>query len=215
MVGNWIVTHLLARGEDPEAIRILDLQRPSEDIMSRGVAYVKTNVTDEAAVSDAFSQKWPLTVPHLPLTVFHTAAVIRPSDRLKMFLPLCWKVNVDGTKNVLNAAKQAGATCFVATSSGSVGVHRANFWIAPWTRRSKDLVQVLADSTPLPKEHDQFFGNYAVTKIEAERIVCAADSKDSNFRTGCIRPTNGIYGVGADSSATITGMYLRRGENPT
>lgn len=178
------------------------------------MAYVKTNVTDKFSVSDAFSRKWPENVASLPLTVFHTAAVIRPTDRLKVFLPLCRNVNVEGTKNMLDAAKRAGASCLIATSSGSVCIHRPNFWTAPWTRMPKLLTQVISDSTPLPKKHEEFFGNYAVTKIEAERIVRAADDPGSNFRTGCIRPANGVYGVG-DTSATITGTYLRRGGNPT
>lgn len=206
--------HLLARGEDPAAIRVADLQAPNQKTLDRGVAYVKTNITDESSVSDAFSQKWPMTVVHLPLTVFHTAAVIRPTDRLKLFLHLCRNVNVDGTRNVLNAAKNAGASCMIATSSGSVSIHRRNFWIAPWTRTPKGLTQILSDSTPLPKEHEEFFGNYAVTKAEAEKIVRDADSPDSNFRTGCIRPANGVYGIG-DTSATVTGHYLKQGGSPS
>lgn len=206
--------HLLARGEDPAAIRIVDLQKPNHKTLDRGVAFVKTNITDEASVSNAFSQEWPVKAAHFPLTVFHTAAVIRPADRLKVFLPFCRNVNVGGTKNVLEAAKKSGATCFVSTSSGSVAIHRPNFWIAPWTRTPSGLTQVINDSTPLPKEHDEFFGNYSVTKSEAESIVRAADDPKSNFRTGCIRPTNGVYGIG-DTAATITGTYLRHGGNPT
>lgn len=206
--------HLLARGEDPKAIRILDLQQPNLKTMESGVTYIKTNITDEASVSDGFAQKWHDLVVHLPLTVFHTAAVIRPQDRLKMFIPLCRNVNVRGTENVLNAARKAGARCVIATSSGSVAVHRPNFWLPPWSKIPKGLTQVISDSTPLPKTHEEFFGNYPFTKIEAERMVRAADDKASNFRTGCIRPTNGVYGIG-DTTATITGLYLKRGGDPT
>lgn len=202
------------RGEDPAAIRILDLSQPNRKTLDQGVAYVKTNITDENSVSNAFNQQWPMTVVHLPLTVFHTAAVIRPADRLKMFLPLCSNVNVNGARNVLNAAKKAGASCLIATSSGSVAIHRPKFWLPPWKSTPDRFTQVLSDSSPLPKDHYDFFGNYPVTKIEAERMICAADDPKSNFRTGCIRPTNGIYGIG-ETSATITGTYLRTGGNPT
>lgn len=202
------------RGENPETIRILDLSQPNRKTMDRGVAYVKTNITDEASVSSAFNQQWPLTVVHLPMTVFHTAALIRPADRLAMFLPLCRNVNVGGTQNVVNAAKKAGASCLIATSSGSVTVHRTNFWLPPWQKTPKGFTQVVSDSTTLPKEHSEFFGNYPYTKIEAERLVCGANDTAANFRTGCIRPTNGIYGIG-DTAATITGTYLRRGGDPT
>lgn len=177
--------------------------------------FIKTDITDAAAVSAAFEKPWPTSVAHLPLTVFHTAAIIRPQDRLEMFLPLCSKVNVDGTRNIVNAARTAGARCFISTSSGSITLHKPTFWIAPWTKYPKNIVQIISDEAVIPSRHDQFFGNYAVSKAEAERIVRAADDPASNFRTGCIRPANGIYGIGSDVSASITGVYLRKGGSPT
>ncbi|CAL5867367.1 uncharacterized protein PFLUO_LOCUS1583 [Penicillium psychrofluorescens] len=211
LVGNWIVSHMLARGEDPTALRVVDLQEPP----TQGVGFIKANITDELAVTTAFEAPWPAAVAKLPLTVFHTAAVIRPSERLKTFLPMCQKVNVDGTKNILNAAKNAGASCFVSTSSGSITLRRPSFWIAPWKKVPDNLVQIMKDDAKVPQEHDDFFGNYAVSKAEAERFVCSADDPASNFRTGCIRPANGVYGIGSDSSNTFTGQYLRSGGGPT
>ncbi|KAJ5122636.1 hypothetical protein N7448_003771 [Penicillium atrosanguineum] len=215
LVGGWIVSHLLARGEDPTSLRILDLLSPTKEILDLGVTWVKTNITDELAVSTSFEQPWPESVAKLSLTVFHTAAAIRPQDRLEMFLPYCSKVNIDGTKNVMNAAKRSGASCFVSTSSGSVSLHKPNFWIAPWSKLPSRIVQAISDDSKIPEYHDQFFGNYAVTKIEAERIVRSADDQSSNFRTGCIRPANGIYGIGSDAAMTITGVYLRNRGSPT
>lgn len=215
LVGGWIVSHLLARGEDPSAVRVLDLMSPTQDVLDKGVEFVKTNIADELSVTTAFQQPWVEGVAQLPLTVYHTAATIRPHERLEMFLPLCGKVNIDGTRNVLNAAKQAKASCFVSTSSGSITVHKLGFWVAPWTKLPKRAFQVLSDEAKLPERHDEFFGNYAVTKVEAERMVRAADDPSSNFRTGCIRPANGIYGIGNDASMTITGVYLRKQGSPT
>lgn len=215
LVGGWIVSHLLARGEDPTSLRVLDLLPPTQEILDQGVSYVQTNITDKSAVTAAFAQRWPSSVANLPLTVFHTAATIRPQDRLEIFLPLCSKVNVDGTSNVLDAAKTAGATCFVATSSGSITLHRLGFWIAPWSKYPRHAVQIIHDEAKLPQRHDDFFGNYAVSKASAERIVRTADNPASQFRTGCIRPANGIYGIGNDVSASITGKYLRNGGSPT
>lgn len=211
LVGAWIVSHLLARGEDPKAIRILDLISPEQDILNKGVGWIKTNITDELAVTTAFEEPWAATVTNLALTVYHTAAIIRPQDRLKSFLPLSRKVNIDGTQNVLNAAKAAGATAFIWTSSGSIALHQPTFWIAPWATQPKRVVQVISDSTKLPESHYQFFGNYAATKTEAEQLVRAADDPATNFRTGCIRPTNGVYGTGGQANNVITGLYLRNG----
>ncbi|PWY76280.1 NAD(P)-binding protein [Aspergillus heteromorphus CBS 117.55] len=215
LVGNWVVTHLLLRGETPSAVRILDLQPPRRELLDQGVTFVQTNITDEDAVLNAFSQPWAQETASLPLTVIHNAAVIRPSERHPAFLSLCRNVNVTGTVHVLNAAKQSGASCFISTSSGSVCLRSPSFWLFPWTRTPKHMVQVINDSTSLPTKHEDFFGNYPVTKAEAERIVRAADDPSSNFRTGCIRPANGIYGIGDDASATITGTYLRAGGNPS
>lgn len=214
LVGASIVSHLLTRGEDPTAVRVLDLQPPQDEILERGVAFVKTDIADKAGVVSAFSHPWPSSVAHLALTVFHTAAVIRPFERYVDFLSLCTKVNVDGTKNVVDAAKQAGASCFVSTSSGSVCLHRPSFWIAPWSKYPTNGVQVLSDSSARPRAHDEFFGNYAVSKSIAERIVLEADDPKSKFRTGCIRPANGIYGVGKDNGVTIPTQYLSKGGAP-
>ncbi|KAJ5582126.1 hypothetical protein N7535_000746 [Penicillium sp. DV-2018c] len=214
LVGTWIVNHLLARGEDPKAIRILDLTAPNPKLLSQGVSWTKTDIIDKPAVTSAFNQPWPAKTIKLPLTVYHTAAVIRPQDRLKSFLSLSSKVNTTGTQNVLDAARTAGATVFIWTSSGSVALRRASFWIWPWAREPTHSVQIISDSTKLPTRHEDFFGNYAVTKSEAERLVRAADDPATNFRTGCIRPTNGIYGTGETNSA-ITDIYLRNGGGAT
>lgn len=179
------------------------------------MSWIKTNITDKLAVTTAFEEHWPANVSMLPLTVYHTAAVIRPHDRLKCWLPLCADVNINGTRNVLDAAKAAKATAFIWTSSGSTALHRPTFWIPPWSRHPKRAVQVINDNTTIPQTHDQFFGNYAVTKIQAERLVRAADDPSTGFRTGCIRPTNGIYGTGGEENTAITDIYLRNGGAPT
>jgi hypothetical protein len=36
-----------------------------------------------------------------------------------------------------------------------------------------------------------------------------------NFRTGCIRPTNGVYGTGGQANNIITGVYLQNGLDQT
>ncbi|KAJ5679084.1 hypothetical protein N7462_007328 [Penicillium macrosclerotiorum] len=215
LVGGWIVSHLLARGEDPASLRVLDLLSPTAEILDQGVEYVKTNIADELDVSAAFEKPWAESVAHLPLTVFHTAATIRPFERQEIYIERCAKVNIGGTKNVLNAARKAGASCFISTSSGSVSLHKPNFWIAPWKKLPEHAMQVMSDDAKLPQHHNEFFGNYAVTKIEAERIVRAADDPSAGFRTGCIRPANGIYGIGSEVSNTLTGLYLRNGGSPT
>ena len=173
-MGGWIVQHLLSRGESPSAIRILDLQPPTEEIVQLGVRYIKTNISDELAVNTAFEEPWPESVSQLPLTVFHTAAIIRFQDRLKILLHLHNKVNVDGTRNLLTAAKNNGASCFISTSSGSISLQSPSFWIAPWAKLPTRIAQIINDSIPLPQRHEDFFSNYAVSKVEAQQMVCSA-----------------------------------------
>lgn len=232
-LGKWAVLHLIQRGESPSAIRIIDIRDPVAIIAHdevRGadkfneyeplrracasVQFIKTDITNAQSVREAFEAPWPADVKDRPLTVFHCAALIRHWERAAVFLPRQAPVNVDGTRNVIAAAKAAGATVLISTSSSSVGVRRANFWLWPWQRWATNLAQVISDDSPnLPKSKNEFFSNYSYTKFLAEGHVRAADEKSTKggLRTGIIRPGNGIYGPGGDFTA---GTYLRLGGGP-
>lgn len=168
--------------------------RPAE------VEFIPTDIRSKDAVSAAFNKPWDAAVSNLPLTVFHTAAVILASDRSKYLYALPHAVNVVGTENVLAAAKAAGADIFSSTSSASVSVLSVNPWVAPWATQPENYWQILDEKDfqkPL-KPFDQFFGNYAASKAAAERLVCAANS--DSFHTGCIRPASGVYGNPGDNT---------------
>jgi nucleoside-diphosphate-sugar epimerase len=138
--------------------------------------------------------------------------VINPSERAESLLYRCSAVNTNGTINVLNAAKASGADVFIATSSGSVDMRRVGFWIAPWTQWPRRFVQTVGKvdtSAPL-RSHKEYFGNYAVSKAAAEKAVINANSP--TFKTGCIRPANGIYGNRYDHTL---GTYMSMPKVPT
>lgn len=209
LVGGHIVLQLLERGQPPEAIRIVDFQAPHRADMvyptAKGpvtrIHFRKTDIASVESTEAAFSAPWDESVAGLPLTVFHTAAVIIPSARSELVNGFCESVNVQGTRNVLAAARRAGADVFVSTSSASIGIRPVQFWATPWKWRSFPpyFWQVLDESdfyAPL-RPHDEFFGNYPASKAKAERIVCAANSRA--MRTGCIRPGNGVYGHPTDN----------------
>lgn len=211
LVGGDIVLNLLSRGQSPSSIRILDFSKPSRSDMTRGevtaVDYVKTDITDPASVEAAFAKPWPDDVARLPLTVFHTVATIRPGERSLLLWERTSRVNIDGTRNVLAAARQAGADIFVATSSASVSLRPARFLIPPWRSQPHGYLQICDErdfDKPL-KPHGEFFSNYAYSKAIAEREVCSANGP--GFRTGCIRPGNGIYGQPTD---VICGSMLKQ-----
>ncbi|KAH7048355.1 putative 3-beta hydroxysteroid dehydrogenase/isomerase family protein [Macrophomina phaseolina] len=217
LVGGSLVQHLLARGEDIGAIRIIDVRRPTPEVagglrrsaeLSR-VHFEAADITSPGSVDHAFSVPWPSSVADRPLTVFHTAATIRFAERAEDLLPLSEQVNVLGTKNVLAAAKAAGASIFIATSSGAIAIRRANFWVWPWQRFPTRFFQTIRDADyDLTRPHATYFGNYPVSKATAERIVRAADDPSTHFRTGAIRPASGVYGTSQDNTV---GSYMRRG----
>ncbi|OSD08733.1 NAD-P-binding protein [Trametes coccinea BRFM310] len=223
-LGGWIVLHLIARGEDPRRIRILDIRRPVRQDLLEGPAaevdFCQVDVSDAAAVEAAFRKPWPNTAldgePEPPLTVFHTAAIIRFYERDPKLQGYSDRVNVQGTQNIVDAARKVGARTLVYTSSGSVSVRRSRFWLWPWESEPKFFVQEIGDDdAQVPTRHDDYFSNYAVSKRKAELFVRAADKSPSGegvLRTGCIRPGNGIYGPGGD---LLVGAYLIRKTNMT
>lgn len=169
------------------------------------------------------------------ITVFHTAANIRFYERDPRLLHLSDKVNVEGTQNVLDAARAAGVSVLVYTSSGSVSVRRTRLWLWPWEKRPVFWVQTIDDDDDarLPRRHEEMFSNYAASKMKAERLVRQADKTplaappasaggreargdrrpgQRLLRTGCLRPGNGIYGTGGD---ILCGAYLARQVNPS
>ncbi|KAI1426863.1 3-beta hydroxysteroid dehydrogenase/isomerase [Xylaria sp. FL1777] len=212
-VGGQMVLHLLLRGEPPESIRIVDFKKVERADMMTGAAakvdFAQADITSPSATQAAFNKPWPSSVAKLPLTVFHTAALIIPGERLLGTYERIKRVNVDGTQNVLDAAKAAGASIFIVTSSASVAHRPAGYWGNPFRRWPKNFYQFIDESDfdqPL-RPHSQYFANYARTKAISERLVCHANSP--NFRTGSIRPANAIYG--SSNGDQVVGVVLRTG----
>lgn len=169
--------------------------------------FVKADITSSASVEEAFAKPWHSSVAGLPLTVFHTAATIRPHERSPSLYDRCHRVNVGGTANVIEASRRAGASILIATSSASVAMTPVRFWIWPWESEPTDYVQRYDESdfdAPL-RPHGKFFGNYGVSKAKAERLVCGAN--EERFRTGVIRPGNAVYGQMGDQ---LVGSLLQQ-----
>ncbi|CRK35347.1 hypothetical protein BN1708_006696 [Verticillium longisporum] len=210
LVGGQIVLQLLQRGPAPSSIRIIDFVPPTQDELqtplAKDVEFAQTDISSEASTLAASKKPWQATSAKLPLTVFHTTAAIRPSERHPLVYHRHARVNVGGTANVLSAAKSAGADIFIFTSSCSVAL-RPVTWFSPlWRRWPTNIVQTMTEddfSAPLRPRED-FPSNYARSKAEAERHVCAADSPVSGLRTGAIRPGNSIYGGAGDFLVSAT-----------
>jgi len=72
--------------------------------------YFDCDITDDATVRKIFSEV-------KPDVIIHTASAMIKDQAKK---DLVWKVNVEGTNNLLKAAQENGVKAFVYTSSSSV-----------------------------------------------------------------------------------------------
>ncbi len=183
--GRTLAAALLAAGRP---VRLVD-RRPhpvARALEARGAELVLADVRDSEAVTAAMEGID---------TVFHTAAIIdgrthvSAADRERS-----QGVNVEGTRHVVDAAKRAGASRLVHTSSINVVFDR------PLPDGPEDTPY--ASKAPLDL--------YTTTKIEAERLVIAADAP--GFATCAIRP-GGIYGPGEEThlprvtELTLKGLF--------
>ncbi|KAI2614018.1 NAD(P)-binding protein [Hypoxylon fragiforme] len=219
-VGGQIVLHLLERGQSPESIRIVDFRKPERPDMTTGLAarvdFAQADITSAPATSAAFTKPWPASVSTLPLTVFHTAAIIRPSERLLATYAPVKRVNIDGVQHVLAASQRARASVLVATSSGSIAAVPVDYWgSSPFSRRwwPRHFWQAVdeADFERPVRAHGRFFGNYAHAKAVGERLVSEANAP--GLRTGIVRPANGVYGCSHND--VLVGPLLCAGTCPT
>lgn len=110
-------------------------------------------------------------------TIFHTAALIETfTFAPQRFAERVRGVNVDGTRNLLSAATDVGASRFVHTSS----------IITAWGQDTRGS----DETTPYSTGEDL----YSSTKVASERLVLDANGRDG-LLTCAIRP-GGIYGPG-------------------
>lgn len=209
VAGGWIVLHLLARGEDPANIRILDIRDPIRSDLKKGqaskVQFVKVDITNLEDTKKAFSLPWPTKISNAPLTVFHTAAVIRFFERSSSLRHLSSRVNVLGTHNSLTAAVAAGASYFIFTSSGSVHNQKIDYFVPPWKSQPDNFMQVLTENSPMISDDDAI-SNYTRSKIEADHIVKSANNTKTHngfLRTGILRPGSMIYGFGENAVVAV------------
>ncbi len=185
-IGTWLVKRALESGANVRAVaRGGTLNSPPgfdwdpSPFTSSQLEVVSADVTDSQAVRPLMqgcSQ------------VFHLAgfAKVWAKDR-----DAFRRVNVEGTANVLSAAREAGVERVVHTSSG------VTFGMTP-------SGQLRDESTPrIPK---QCFTEYEATKLEAEELVLrrAADGQDIVI----VNPTR-VYGPGHLNESNSLPLLLK------
>jgi sterol-4alpha-carboxylate 3-dehydrogenase (decarboxylating) len=107
-LGSHIVNLILKQYPDSK-VSGLDV-RTTNRVEDARVSYYNCDITDLAALTELFRKI-------KPDVVIHTAAIV-PNKAIPDAVVL--KVNVDGTKNLLIAAKDADVKAFIYTSSSSV-----------------------------------------------------------------------------------------------
>ncbi|PUZ40746.1 hypothetical protein GQ55_9G448000 [Panicum hallii var. hallii] len=171
-----LVTMLLRSGE--WRVRVADLapaialDRDEEEgflgaaLREGQAAYVSADLRDKVQVARAFEGAE---------VVFHMAA---PDSSINNF-HLHYSVNVEGTKNVIDACISCKVKRLIYTSSPSVvfdGVHG---------------IFNADESMPYP---DKFNDSYSETKADGEKLVMRANGREG-LLTCCIRPSS-IFGPG-------------------
>ena len=140
MIGKAVVDRLIARGDDVSTLQ----RNPSG---RSDVAEVQGSITDIDAVQHAVAGQD---------AVIHLAAKVDIMGDLDEFV----QINVEGTTNMISAAREAGITRFVYISTPSVA------------HGGDSIMGAGAD----PADPDSTTGHYATTKAMAEKLALAESS---------------------------------------
>ncbi|KAL8738239.1 MAG: hypothetical protein Q9190_008030, partial [Brigantiaea leucoxantha] len=175
-LGHHIVNQLLQQSAQ---ISVLDLRTNVNRIP--GISYYDGDITSTHVKSIISKVQ--------PQVMFHTASPLATTNNAA---PLYHKVNVDGTRNLLECASQtASIKAFIFTSSASV-VHDG----------TSNLINATETSHPI-LYHPQQPEIYSHTKALAEDLVLAANRANGRMLTLALRPA-GIFGEG--DNQLIPGM---------
>ena len=164
-VGGHLIRHLLSDGW-----RVLALGRSDKaraEIEALGAEPVEGDLLDRTALAGAMEG---IEV------VFHVAAHFKLWGPVSLFR----RINVEGTRNVVDAAERAGVRRIVYVSAAAVVMGRP------------EPMRGVTEDMPL---HKMPFAPYAASKAEAEEVLLAANGRRADFSTVAIRPPF-IWGPG-------------------
>ena len=172
-LGSAIV-RILTKKHPTCKVTIADIQKPSDNLLKHGhVEYLATSTTSPSDLQKAFETA-------RPQVVIHSAGLIPSlSERYgRRVEKIVFQVNVEGTRNVLKAAQEAGCAAFVYTSSccavmDDMTIPYANI-DERWPVSEKSSV-------------------YGESKMHAERLLLAADHRDMPI---CVLRPSVLFGPG-------------------
>lgn len=182
-IGNVLVRKLIERGEQ---VRLLMLPEEPHEMLDDldGIDYVIGNVLDTVSLVRAMAGV---------KLVYHLAGVISimPGDDQKV-----WQVNVEGTRNVIAACREAGVGRLVYTSS-----------IHAFKRVSKEIV--VDETTPLDTENT--VGIYDRSKAAATKAVLQAAAEGLDAVVVCPTGVIGPYDYRSSEMGQLIRGLLGRG----
>ncbi|RMD39704.1 hypothetical protein DV735_g5429, partial [Chaetothyriales sp. CBS 134920] len=164
---------------DPSTTRVHALDLRCVRNRFPGCTYHEADITSEEQLIKIFDEV-------KPDVVINTASPTFDSPK-----PVLRKVNIDGTKTLIQVA-QSRCRVFVHTSSSSV-VHDG----------VSDLLGATEDYPYVCPNRLEY---YSETKVHSERIVLAANSPEDHFYTCAVRPA-GIVGEGDKSGYAYSMTY--------
>lgn len=157
-VGGHLIRRLLSEGW-----RVRALGRSAEaraGVQALGAEPVEGDLSDRVALTRAMDGVE---------VVFHVAAHFKLWGPMDLFR----RINVEGTRNVVEAAERAGVRRVVHVSAAAVVMGRPE----PMHRVTEDMAL-----------HRMPFAPYAASKAEAEAVLLAANGRRAGFSTVAIRP---------------------------
>ena len=189
------------------AVTVLDIKLPSSDIPPLPpVRYFQADVLNLESIQKVFKETKPSIVVH---TVgVSPAGNARYSQDGKTAL---FEINVNGTKNVLDAARQTGVQAFVYTSSCTVVTDDVdhNYPNYDETTRTGNATLIYGQSKVCP--YIILYPNTDKQKAAAENLVVSANGM--TLRTCALRPST-IFGPGDVQGIPTIHACIAKGETP-
>ena len=184
MLGGGVARALAARGDDVTVLQ----RRPSGLVTVPGITETLGDVVDPEAVARAVAGQD---------AVLHLAAKVNVMGRWEDYV----RVNVVGTRTMLEAARAHGVPRFVHTSSPSVA-HAG--------------VSIVGEGAG-PADPERARGNYARSKAISERIALTADARNARDGVGpavcAVRP-HLVWGPGDTQLVARVTRRARQGRLP-
>ncbi|OCL13325.1 C-3 sterol dehydrogenase/C-4 decarboxylase-like protein [Glonium stellatum] len=186
------IVQALIEQKQQYAITVLDIKPPSSDAPSHAnVNYVQADVLNFEDILKVFKEAKPSIVVH---TVgVSPAGNARYSQNGKTAL---FEINVNGTKNALDASRQTGVQAFIYTSSCAVVTDDVDHDYPNY-----DETTPTGNSTLI----------YGQSKTTAETLVISANSP--TLRTCALRPSI-IFGPGDVQGIPTIHACMAKGETP-